>query len=179
MCEKYILILGGNGFIGAECVEHLLDNLTTNSNDSDYKLILVNRGNWDDWDTRERIKSRVHHTIRFDRSDDSPDVLRSALSRYLDDEQREGAFRFEAVVDFSGFKSKQVESVCRAIPGEAIRLYVYISTDSVYEVSVRKAQPQDLLLETDSVRPDDPDEVARLKKLDSYAHHKLKYKKKH
>lgn len=169
MSEKYILILGGNGFIGAECVEHLLDNT------HDYKLILVNRGNWDDWDTRERIKSRVHHTIRFDRSDDSPDVLRSALSRYLD--EREEGFRFEAIVDFSGFKSKQVENVCRAIPAEAIRLYVYISTDSVYEVSVRKADPKELLLETDSIRPDDPVEIARLKKLDSYAHHKLKYKK--
>lgn len=164
-CEKYILILGGNGFIGAECVEHLLENLG-----SEYKLILVNRGNWNDWDVSARIKSRIHENIVFDRSEDNPDQLRSGLSGYLSQE----GFRFEAILDFSGFKAKQVEKVCRAIPHNAIRRYIYISTDSVYEVSIPKEKNLESV-ESDSVRPENPEEIARLKKLDSYAHHKLKY----
>lgn len=162
--HKYILVLGGNGFIGAECVETLLNTFDKNK----YKLVLINRGNWNDWDSSTRIKPHIHENIVFDRSHGRS--LETVLGSYLN---RDG-FKFEAVVDFSGFKRNQMKSVCEGIPLNKIGLYIYISTDSVYEVSVTRSDKNAELLETDSVRPQSKDDIRRLKKLDSYAHHKLK-----
>ncbi|CAF0818450.1 unnamed protein product [Brachionus calyciflorus] len=160
--SKTILILGGNGFIGAECVEYLLDN------NDDYNLILVNRNNWDDWDTRERIKSRIKLNIKCDRKTDS---LKDALKDYLDNED----FKFEAVIDFSAYKSRVIKNFFQDIPSEKVKLYILISTDSVYEVSEINRERENLILyETDSVRPENKSEREKLKELDSYGHHKLK-----
>lgn len=164
--DKVILILGGNGFIGAECVETIL-----NTFGDEYKLILVNRGNWDDWDTKSRIKSRIHDNIIFDRSCDKPEKLRESLGEYLSNEQ----FAFEAIIDFSGFKSKELSRILDAIPSEKIKVYIYISTDSVYEVSKLEKPLNCRLEEVDSIRPVSEEERKKLKKLDSYAHHKFKY----
>jgi nucleoside-diphosphate-sugar epimerase len=54
MSKETILIFGGNGFIGAETVELLL-----NKYEDKYEFILVNRGNWDDWDAETRIKKFI------------------------------------------------------------------------------------------------------------------------
>lgn len=160
--SKTILILGGNGFIGAECVEYLLKN-----NDN-YNLILVNRNNWNDWDTRERIRSKIKENIKCDRKTDS---LKALLSHYLDQEN----FKFDAVIDFSAYKSRVIKNFFNDIPVEKIKLYILISTDSVYEVSELKAKDDDLVLyETDAVRPETKSEREKLKELDSYGHHKFK-----
>lgn len=165
--DKFILIFGGNGFIGAECVDHLL-----NTYSNEYKLILVNRGNWDDWDTRTRIKPRIHENIIFDRCQDDESTLRSLLTKYISRDD----LQFEAIIDFSGFKTKEIKKICRVIPPEKIKLYIYISTDSVYEASISKIFTIDDsdLKEIDSIRPSSKEEIKRLKKLDSYAHHKFK-----
>ena len=160
--SKTILILGGNGFIGAECVEYLLDK------SENYNLILVNRNNWDDWDTRERIRSRIKENITCDRKTDS---LKTALSHYLEQEN----FKFDAVIDFSAYKSRVIKNFFNDIPVEKIKLYILISTDSVYEVSSISSSDNNLVLnETDSVRPESKNEREKLKELDSYGHHKFK-----
>jgi len=164
MNKKTILVFGGNGFIGVEVVEYLLNNAP------DYDIVLVNRGNWDSWDSAERIKHRVKENIVCDRYKDS---LKICLHKYLNEE----LFQFEAVIDFSAFKSRVIKNVINEIPAEKIKRYILISTDSVYEVCVDKKLNQNealILKETDSIRPGDIEEQNRLKKLDSYGHHKFK-----
>lgn len=160
--SKTILILGGNGFIGAECVEYLLDN------NQDLNLVLVNRDNWSDWDAESRIKVRIKESIKCDRKKDS---LKSALWHYLSQEN----FKFEAVIDFSAFKSRVIKNFFKDIPKDKFKIYLLISTDSVYEVcSVKTNQSNFVLNESDSIRPQSDSERQKLKKLDSYGHHKLK-----
>lgn len=167
---KTILIFGGNGFIGAECVDHIL-----NTFGDEYRLILLNRGNWNDWDTNSRIKPRIYENIILDRTAKDASLIKSSpsLKHLLNDEN----FQFEAIIDFSGFKTDEIDLVLREIAPKKIKLYIYISTDSVYEVcEVEKRREKDaFLLETDSVRPESDEERHKLKKFDSYAHHKLKY----
>ena len=164
MSKKFILVLGGNGFIGAEVVEYLLDN------NNKYELILLNRGNWSDWDTSERIKPRIYENIIFDRKKDS---IKNCLKKYIEDE----SFMFEAIIDFSGYKSRDIKSVIDGIPAKKIKLYIYISTDSVYEVCIDNDDNSEyvVLNEYDSIRPKSKEKQENLKKFDSYGHHKLKY----
>jgi nucleoside-diphosphate-sugar epimerase len=91
--SKKFLILGGNGFIGAEVVEYLSD---LNKN---YEFILLNRGHWADWDLETRIKPRILENIFFDRKADS---FKDSFKSYLENSQLE----FEALIDFSGYKAK-------------------------------------------------------------------------
>lgn len=162
---KTILILGGNGFIGAECVEYLL-----NENQS-YNLVLVNRDNWNDWDTKSRIRDRIKENIKCDRKKDS---LKNALRHYLSQDD----FKFDAVIDFSAYKSRVIKNFFNEIPKEKFKIYILISSDSVYEVCSIQMNSSHLTLdETDSVRPESDLEQKKMKELDSYGHHKLKFDK--
>jgi nucleoside-diphosphate-sugar epimerase len=164
MDKKTVLVFGGNGFIGVEVIEYLLNNAP------DYEFVLVNRGNWGDWDSAERIKHRIKENIICDRHKDS---LKKCLHQYLNQE----SFIFEAVIDFSAFKSRVIKNVIKEIPAEKIKRYILISTDSVYEVCVDKKLNQNeplILQETDAIRPESKEEQNRLKSLDSYGHHKFK-----
>lgn len=76
---------------------------------------------------------------------------------------------YDAVVDFSAYKLKNVKPFYLMLLGHCDR-YIYISTDSVYEVSEHKAGPS---REEDSVRPVSATERDRLNQLDSYGNHKL------
>jgi nucleoside-diphosphate-sugar epimerase len=166
MSKKTILVFGGNGFIGAEVVEYILDH-----NCADYEIVLVNRGNWDDWDTATRIRPRVKETLICDRKHHS---FKLKLKSYLDQED----FQFEAVIDFSAFKSCVITNALRDIPVEKIKQYILISTDSVYEVSEyepgEKINGEYYSKESDSKRPASQSERLRLKEFDSYGHHKFK-----
>ncbi len=160
--KKVILILGGNGFIGAEVTEYLLDNLDLNQ----YELVLANRDNWEGWDSYERIRKRVKTNINVDRKHGS---LRSALQSYLSREN----FQFFAIVDLSGYYSSYIQKALNDIPASMINLYLYISTDSVYEVcQVNKVGPSGLK-ETDSIRPESLVLRNELRDFDDYAHEKL------
>ena len=164
MAKKLILILGGNGFIGAEVVDYL-----SNEN-KDYEFILLNRGNWSDWDTESRIKSKIRASIVFDRRTDS---IQECLTAYLIDTQ----LNFEALLDFSAYKGKDIRRVVTELPADKVKLYVYISSDSVYEVCVDKQHELNeeiVLNESDSLRPDSKTRRNYLKDFDSYGHHKLK-----
>ena len=157
--SKFFLILGGNGFIGAEVVEHLLNHF------NDPKIVLLNRGHWS-WDSKSRIKDRVFASIQWDRKEDS---IKSCLNQFLKDP----FFVFEAVVDFSAYKKKDVQRVLRELPAYRFRVYILISTDSVYEVSVPNKNSREYSIEIDALRPSLESECEKLKKMDSYAHHKF------
>ena len=75
------------------------------------------------------------------------------------------------VLDFSGYEPKWVHDNCQVLKGK-VGVYIYISTDSVYEVSIDKPTKRPSL-ETDAVRPKDENEVGLLKKKDPYGHYKL------
>jgi UDP-glucose 4-epimerase len=156
--KKQILVLGGNGFIGAEAVEYLL-----NSND-EYEITLVNRGSWSDWDSLTRIKPRIKANIICDRE-----------KEFLADKLDANSFNFDYVIDFSAYKSSAIKNTLKNLPLEKIRLYVLISTDSVYEVSDMENYGNEYFIkESDSKRPESQSERRHLKKFDSYGHHKFK-----
>lgn len=165
MSRKNILVFGGNGFIGAEVVEYLLDH------NNDLNVILVNRGNWSDWDAASRIKPRVARCLVCDRENES---LKSQVGEELK------GIVFDAVIDFSAYKSKVIKDVFKTIEAERIKQYILISTDSVYEVSqFERGDTTDYdIRETDSTRPSEESERQKLKKFDSYGHHKLKCEEK-
>ena len=77
---------------------------------------------------------------------------------------------FHTVVDFSAFKKSEVK---RVLPHLRTKLYIYISSDSVYEVCDKK-NPELYSKETDDTRPSDEAFVKKLKKADRYGHDKLK-----
>lgn len=160
--KKTILIFGGNGFIGTETVEYLLNHFN-----DDYDLVLINRGNWD-WDNKDRIKSRVKANLICDRKKDPLDeILRDYICQK--------SFKFHAIIDFSGYKPIYIHNVFKHIPHDMINLYIYISTDSVYEVCDTSSidHTTQLTQEKDAKRPKSQEEIERLKEFDDYGHEKL------
>ncbi len=123
------------------------------------------KGNWGDWDQKLRIKSRVFKNIICDRKKDS---LKPFINDYLEDEN----FKFDAVIDFSAYENRVIKNALNDIPADKIKLYILISTDSVYEVCLTNEATE--LREIDSIRPVCQKERKKMKKFDSYGHHKLK-----
>jgi len=66
-----------------------------------------------------------------------------------------------------------VQRVLRELSAYRFRVYILISTDSVYEVSVPNKNSGEYSIEIDAVRPSLESECEKLKKMDSYAHHKF------
>jgi nucleoside-diphosphate-sugar epimerase len=144
---RKILVFGGNGFLGGEAVAELLALNV-------FEITVVNRGNWKSFDSNIRIRPFVK-SIRLDRcvcvryvhdlgrrclvdgcsrkSANALEELRSAI----------GAERFDAVIDFSAYDSDVVKDALEVLQDQ-IRLYVYISSDSVYEVSDLVLEPMAL-----------------------------------
>lgn len=130
-----------------------------------YDLVLLNRNNWTEWDHSIKIKPRIKENIYWDRKNDS---IRKCLKYYLTNEN----FKFEAIIDFSAYKLKDIKNVIDKLSHDRFKYYFLISTDSVYEVC--QANNKNAMLETDSIRPESEDLRKQMKKLDSYGHHKLK-----
>ena len=132
----------------------------------------MNRGHWNDWDLATRIKPKILESIIFDRKTDS---LKECLKGYLVDTH----IIFEALIDFSGYKSKDIKSVIKELSPDKIKRYIYISSDSIYEVCEEKFSDKGrdvISSEYDAKRPESKSRREFLKEFDSYGHHKLKYK---
>lgn len=111
------LVFGGNGLLGASTVEKLLVG--------GFHVTIINRGNWY-WDSGIKIKPRVHH-VTCDRLLSLKSCKEiTALSKS----------KFEVAVDFSGYHRFQIQEVFD-IWQDRIGLYIYISSDSVFEVCTK------------------------------------------
>ncbi len=150
-----VLILGGNGFIGAETVEVLLESGVSD-------VTVVNRGRSWDWDTPTRIRPRVN-CVQVDR-----DKPLHEYTEFCDFVRRS---HFNATVDFSGYSPQAVRQAVDLLTGHT-DIYIYISSDSVYEVCVEK-QHAGPSRETDAVRPESESDLRLARRRDSYGDEKL------
>ncbi|XP_064651106.1 uncharacterized protein LOC135502313 [Lineus longissimus] len=155
-----ILMFGGNGLIGAAVTEALVS--------FGYDVTLTNRGTWY-WDTDRTIKPFVRQ-IYCDRY--SVFMMAGTIARECPDlvEFVESVDRFEAVVDFSAYDVAVVTQALEILESK-VGVYVYISSDSVYEVCDK--HHTDPTRETDAVRPDDMTRREELNKADDYGNKKL------
>ncbi|XP_078606661.1 uncharacterized protein LOC144879258 [Branchiostoma floridae x Branchiostoma japonicum] len=152
--RRRILVFGGNGFIGAATVEKLIQQ---GRND----VTIVNRGNWY-WDSATRVKPHVQQVVC-----DRQKGVRAC--KELMSLVREPGAWFDAVIDFSCYSGAQMKQSLELL-GNKAGLYVYISTDSVYEVCTKDHTGP--TLETDDQRPTDTAEQFRLNRLDDYGNRK-------
>ena len=147
-----ILVFGGNGFIGASTVKRLIQRGAD--------VAIVNRGNWY-WDSYNRIRPHVLPIV-CDR--------KTSLVKCRDLATFIRNVNLDAVVDFSAYNPYEVREAVAVLRGK-VRLYIYISTDSVYEVCEKNhAGPS---RETDASRPETKEEQDKLNSQDDYGHRKL------
>ena len=156
--KKKILSFGGNGMIGSETLHRLIKT-------GEYEITLVSRGNWP-FDSEKRIAPYVKSTVcdrraGIDTCTDLLDDIRSTEEYY-------------AVLDFSAYHPSWIEDATEVLAGRA-RVYVYVSTDSVYEVTEMEPYKKTgrRSVEDDAVRPIDDTIRAELNDRDGYGHRKL------
>ena len=170
--KKKILSFGGNGNIGSEVLHRLI-----NDPSGEYEIYLVSRGNWH-WDSAVRIMPFVTH-ISCDRElEDGRDLnpLRKCqeLVKIIGETKQ-----FHAVLDFSGYDPKWIHDALDVLQDQdddeegKARVYVYVSSDSVYEVCKEKEPKDRKSVESDAVRPEDEKEQERLNEADNYGDLKL------
>lgn len=82
------------------------------------------------------------------------------------------SFKWDLVVDFCGYLRKEVKSAIRGL-SHRLKLYVFISTDSVYDVS-DMAGLSTPVKEEESIRPSNNAEILKKAEEEDYGHDKLK-----
>lgn len=127
-----------------------------------HDITILHRGNWY-WDSWTRIKPWVDF-VRCDR-----DRFNECADELADIAKVKGVF--DAVIDFSGYRASQVKDFLKKMRSK-IRRYIYISTDSVYEVC-KEPSHEGPILEADAVRPEDPKEREEYATRDLYGNNKL------
>ena len=148
--KKKILSFGGNGNIGSEVMHRLIE-------DGNYDITLVSRGKWH-FDSAVRVKPFVKNVI-CDRAKEAAcahekDCEINTLKNCTDLMKTiESTDEFYAVLDFSAFEAKWVHDAIHVL-NDKVRVYVFLSSDSVYEVSEAKPSRRPSL-ETDAKRPRD------------------------
>ena len=148
---KRILVLGGNGFLGHETVELLMD--------AGYEITTLNRGN-KYFDIDKRIDDFVKKKFICDR-----DTL---IRKTCPDFMKSG--KYDAVVDFSSYTPMHIETMIDAMRGRT-SLYVQISTDAVYEVCEKTHNSR--TREEDGIRPVEQKMRDKLASNDKYGDQKL------
>lgn len=152
-----VLVFGGNGFIGAETVEKLLSE--------NHEVTIINRGNWR-WDSEERVKPSVRHI-----SCDRMETLKKCKGIRSLMDQEDGSLYFNFIIDFSAYYAHQIIDALRTFHKQFGK-YIYISTDSVYDVCTEKNHTG-FSLESDAVRPVDPQKRREYSQKDGYGNDKL------
>ncbi|ODN03479.1 Trifunctional UDP-glucose 4,6-dehydratase/UDP-4-keto-6-deoxy-D-glucose 3,5-epimerase/UDP-4-keto-L-rhamnose-reductase RHM3 [Orchesella cincta] len=156
---KNVLAFGGNGFIGSEVLNQLFADP-----DQYYKVALVSRGNWY-FDSETRIKPHLAKRIICDREDSDIEYCKDLVDYVAKTE------KIDIVLDFSAYDPEVLSNTLDLVKEKA-GLYVYISTDSVYEVCKPSKTPG-LAYETDAVRPSDEQQQLTLNNGDEYGNQKL------
>ncbi|XP_040578642.1 uncharacterized protein [Lepeophtheirus salmonis] len=169
--KKSILSFGGNGNIGSEVLYQLI---STKEYDDIYTVF--RSGEWY-FDNGERVAPKVTY-LSCDRAKDPPcpenedpcDI--NSLKLCPDLFKIMNKTEFDIVLDFSAYEPKWIRDVLGLLKLKEDGVYIYISTDSVYEVSKPKTSRRPSV-ETDAVRPDDFKIRDQLKNSDMYGHSKL------
>ncbi len=162
--KRRILSFGGNGMIGSEVLHQLLHDDT---NQEECEIVLVSRGSWP-FDSEERIAPIVQRTLVCDRRgglSNCPELMAEVQSTE----------EYYAVLDFSAYRPQWVQDAVDLLHGKA-RVYVYVSTDSVYEVTESPyydLESKRRSVETDAVRPSDDGIREELNADDRYGDHKF------
>ncbi|KAH3858144.1 uncharacterized protein LOC127873753 [Dreissena polymorpha] len=156
LSRKTVLIFGGNGLLGSATTERLLR--------SNFNIVLINRGNWY-WDTADTIKPFVRH-LKCDRMQSLQRC--SGLQHYI--WSLDAPPMFDAVIDFSAYHPFEITESLTLLQGK-IKRYIYISSDSVYEVCNKTHTG--LTREEDAVRPKEDKEREQYILKDDYGNRKL------
>mmetsp|Transcript_135584 Transcript_135584/g.433762 ORF Transcript_135584/g.433762 Transcript_135584/m.433762 type:complete len:450 (-) Transcript_135584:118-1467(-) len=164
-----VLVLGGSTFMGRALVERLVARPA--------RLCVVNRGRTY-WGTDDPSCGKAAR-LMADRRD------AKAFATALDEATRRlggSAPRWDLVADFSAFNGPDIRAALDGLQGRFDR-YVYISSDSVYEVSAWAGEcwlPRPtavphapLVVEGDSERPAEGSRRRALKRADGYGDGKL------
>lgn len=178
--KKYVLILGGSNFMGKDLLTELAiaANPDERSNENGIKhnteVFIINRGksHWNAEATALYKSPNVH----FYYGDRDCHVEYAKLLRYLSEKVQKQTgnqnFKWDLVVDYCGYLRKEVKSCIRGLSG-FIKLYVFISTDSVYDVC-----DQDILQtpvkEENAVRPSSNTKIKELAEDEEYGHDKMR-----
>lgn len=147
-----ILVLGGNGFIGSQTTTNLLEK--------GHNITLLSRGNTY-YDSEKKIKPFISRHIVCDR-----EKSLSLECKELDEDRT----NYDVVIDFSSYSPKQMLEMVKSLAGR-VGLYVFISTEAVYEVSTKNhTNPT---REDEAIRPISPRRRRELQKEVPYGDQKL------
>jgi len=169
--RRKVLSFGGNGNIGSAVLKTMIDS-------GAYDIVMSTRGSWH-WDSEERIGPHVRY-VKCNR-DYQPACAADANATDCDINAIKQCTelmeiiteteKFDIVLDFSGYEPKWIHDNCQILK-DKVGVYIYISTDSVYDVSIDKPTKRPSI-ETDAVRPHDEKEIKLLKRKDPYGHYKF------
>eukprot|EP00928_Gymnodinium_smaydae_P089245 TRINITY_DN73236_c0_g1_i1.p1 TRINITY_DN73236_c0_g1~~TRINITY_DN73236_c0_g1_i1.p1 ORF type:complete len:423 (+),score=64.29 TRINITY_DN73236_c0_g1_i1:80-1348(+) len=168
--QPAVLVLGGTNFMGRALVEDLLER--------GVRVCVVNRGR-EHWGTSDPSAGKTARVIA-DRRDTED------FARRLKGATRRLGRAWDLVADFSAFDGADIRASLAGL-GADFRLYAYISSDSVYEVSSwasakwspsrgardGSAGAELCVVEAAGVRPGDEAQRQALNDKDSYGHGKL------
>lgn len=125
-------------------------------------VFILNRGN-EYWGTSNPFGEKVTQVHCERQNVDCISKIRDTLFS--------GDRCWDAVIDFSAFKVSDLSPFVEMMLNK-VRHYVFISTDSVYNVceDIRREGGK---IEEDAIRPNREHEIKRMKNKDNYGHHKL------
>jgi nucleoside-diphosphate-sugar epimerase len=135
---KKVLVMGGSYFIGKHVV-YALKN--------DYEVYVLNRGN-------KPFSDPLVRELICDRNDEK--ALKEVLS----------AYKFNYVVDISGFNMFQSKSLIESLHLEDLERFVYISTSAAYNIEIGKSP----FKETDPIGGESPAKEYATNKIEAEKH---------
>lgn len=160
-----VLVLGGNGFIGLHTVEALVR--------AGHEVVVANR-NSSYFGSSDRLRALGVPTLHWDRRR-TPMAEAEELTTYLAAHRR-----LRGVVDFSCYDGAAAQDAAAHLAalhrssGLHVDWWVYISSDSIYEVCAPKADPASWTTEErDDRRPEGAAARAAANAGDPYGHGKL------
>ena len=81
--------------------------------------------------------------------------------------------KWDLVVDFCAFERKEIKTIIRGLE-HLLKLYVFISSDSIYDVCDASLRKMPKIVEEYAIRPQDQKKVKKLNSDDDYGNDKLK-----